>query len=73
MRNWKPRDFLVAALFACLGFALSRVLPDELWKGIGAAAFVGSLWWSARQNRQREQRARELPPDWAPGKPPSPN
>jgi hypothetical protein len=72
MTTWKPRDFMVAVLFVALGFALSSVLPDELWKGIGATGFIASLWWSARQNRRREQ-SRAVPPEWAPGKPPSPN
>ena len=73
MRNWKPRDYAIATMFAVLGLALSRVLPDWLWGGIAVVGFVASLWWSARQNRQREQQGRELPPDWAAGKPPSPN
>jgi hypothetical protein len=73
MNSWKPRDFVVAALFAAMGLVFSRGLPDELWKGIGAAAFVGSLWWSARQNRKRERQERQVPPEWTPGTPPSPN
>jgi bacteriorhodopsin len=73
VRNWKPRDYAIAAMFAALGFFLSRVLPDWLWGGIAVAAFVASLWWSARQNRRRDQQGRDLPPEWAPDKPPSPS
>lgn len=71
MTTWKPRDFVVAGIFVVLGFALSSVLPDEIWKGIGAAGFIASLWWSARQHRR--EKGRDVPPGWAPGKPPSPN
>lgn len=73
MRNWKPRDYALAALLAAIGSAIAWVLPGWLWGGIAVVGFGASLWWSARQNRQREQQARELPPDWEPGKPPSPN
>jgi len=67
--SWKPRDFGLAAVFIVLGFALSRVLPDWLWGGVALAGFVGSLWLSARRNRQRQPASR----DWTPGSPPSPN
>lgn len=73
MRHWKPRDYALAALFAVLGIALSRVLPGWLWGGIAVVGFAASLWWSARQNRQREERPRQVPPDWTPGQPPSRN
>jgi hypothetical protein len=63
VRNWKPRDYPIAAMFVALGLALSRVLPDWLWSGIGAVGFVGSLWWSARQNRKRERQERQVPPE----------
>jgi len=67
--SWKPRDFGLAAVFIVLGFALSRVLPDWLWGGVAVVGFVGSLWLSARRNRQRQPASR----DWTPGSPPSPN
>ena len=69
MRQWKPRDYAVAAAFIVLGFALSHFLPGWLWGGIAVAGFVVSLWLSGRQNRHRQ----EVPPDWTPGQPPSPN
>jgi hypothetical protein len=69
MRSWKSRDYVVAAAFVVLGFALSRVLPEWLWGGIAVAGFIGSLWLSARQNRRRQH----VPPGWTPGPPPNPN
>jgi hypothetical protein len=59
----------MAAVFIVLGLALSRVLPDWLWGGVALAGFVGSLWLSARRNRQRQP----VSHDWTPGSPPSPN
>ena len=57
--TWRPRDFVVAAFFILLGFALSRVLPAWLWASLGLVGFGASLWWSARQNRRAGPSSKE--------------
>jgi hypothetical protein len=43
---------------------------DWLTGGVGAICFVVLLWSFHRDNQRKE---REIPPTWAPGKPPNPN
>lgn len=68
--EWTPRMAVVAAAWVVAGYIASRVLPDWLWSLVGFVAFGLLLWTFHRRNQRKE---REMPPNWAPEKPPNPN
>lgn len=68
--EWSPRMAVVVAAWIVAGYIASRVLPDWLWSLVGFVAFGLLLWTFHRRNQRKEQ---EMPPKWAPDKPPNPN
>ncbi len=68
------KDWLVRGAFAVAGLLLVWLLPDPWDQFTSVAAVVAFIWMvvvAARRGPSRPRRG--LPPDWEPGKPPSPN
>lgn len=65
LREWKPRDWAVAAVLVALGFLLEAVLPSRVWGLLGVAAFV-SYFFLVSSRRRRVERQRAPGEDWTP-------